>query len=220
MNFMAYHCRNAYCIAIVRLRRLARSREISNIMNPTTRRILRRQLTLAGLLAGLLAASGSAAAATYNIILKSSGVAATCASGGFSFNKTTTGTFPATSPSVTLNGSNAAPCLGATDNRTLSSGSVNVTVANVTLNNQNQGPNVVSISGSLSSGNGANNYTITFLNDKTFTVTRNTGQNPQVGSGTYHIYNINSVPEPESLALALLGLGALALARLRGRRRG
>jgi hypothetical protein len=80
---------------------------------------------------------------------------------------------------------------------------------------------VVSISGSLSSGgNGANHYTINFNNDKSFTVTQNIGQNPEVGSGTYHIFNINSVPEPESLALALLGLGALALARLRARRRG
>jgi hypothetical protein len=194
---------------------------MTNIMNAHTAQFFARHVVRAGLLAVLLGASGTAAAATYNIILKSGGAANGCATGGFSFTKTTVGTSPATSPSVTLNGSAATPCFGVNQNLTLSTGTVNVTVANVTLNGQDQGPNVVSISGSLSSGgNGANDYTINFANDKSFTVTKNIGQNPVVGSGTYHIYNINSVPEPESLALALLGLGALALTRLRARRRG
>jgi hypothetical protein len=193
---------------------------MTNIMNAHTAQFFARHVVRAGLMAVLLGASGTAAAATYNIILKSGGAANGCATGGFSFTKTTVGTSPATSPSVTLNGL-AAPCFGVNQNLTLSTGAVNVTVANVTLNGQDQGPNVVSIGGSLSSGgNGANHYTINLAHDKSFTVTQNTGQNPVVGSGTYHIYNINSVPEPESLALALLGLSALAFARLRARRRG
>ena len=167
----------------------------------------------------LLVASGGAMAANYNIILKSGGAPIACATGGFSFTKTTTGSFPATSPSVTLNGSAATPCFGVAEPRTLNLGSLNVVVANVTANGQDQGPNVVSINGSLSSSNGSTDYTITFRNDTSFTVTQNTDENPEVGSGTYHVYNLESVPEPESLALAILGLGALALARLRARRR-
>jgi hypothetical protein len=194
-------------------------------LNMKTRQWIGQNALRAGLLGMLLAASGSAMAASYNIILKDSGTALTCAPGAFLFDKSTVSSYPTTSPttspSVTLNGSAATPCFGVNQNLTLSTGTVNVTVANVTLNGQDQGPNVVSISGSLSSGgNGANDYTINFANDKSFTVTQNIDQNPVVGSGTYHIYNINSVPEPESLALALLGLGALALTRLRARRRG
>lgn len=175
----------------------------------------------ATLLGVMLAASGSAMAAAYNIILKTSGGAIqTCATGGFSFTKTTVGTFPASGASVTLNGSSAIPCFGADQNRTLSTGTLNVTVANVTLNEQDQGPNVVSIAGNLTSGSGSNNYTISFAADKTFTVTQNTGQNPVVGSGVYYLFNTaNAVPEPESLWLALAGLSALVLSR-RLRRRG
>ena len=113
----------------------------------------------------------------------SGGAIQTCATGGFSFTKTTVGTFPASGPSVTLDGSAAVPCFGADQNRTLSAGALSVTVANVTLNGQDEGPNVVSIAGSLSSGNGSNHYTISFAADKTFTVTQNTGQNPVVRSG-------------------------------------
>lgn len=169
-------------------------------------------------MAVLVVASGGAMAANYNIILKSGGTPSGCATGGFTFTKTTTGSFSASSPSVTLNGPAVTPCFGVAELRTLNLGALNVVVANVTANGQDQGPNVVSINGSLSSGNGSNHYTITFLNDKSFTVTQNTGQNPQVGSGTYHVYNLASVPEPESLALVVLGLGALALSRLRARR--
>lgn len=167
----------------------------------------------------LLACSSSAFAATYNLILKSGGgVIEACATGGFTFTKTAAGTFPASGSSVVLNGSQALPCFGVEQNRTLSTGSLSVTVANVTQNGEDQGPNVVSVAGSLSSGNGQNHYTITFAADKSFVVTRNTGQNPQVGSGVYHVYNTaNTVPEPESLWLTLAGLSALVLSRRRRR---
>ena len=177
----------------------------------------------AALVGAMLAASGSAMAASYNIILKSAaGAVQSCATGGFSFTKPTTppltGEFPASGASVTLTGSSASPCFGADSTRTLVPGALSVTVANVTLNGQDQGPNVVSITGNLTSGNGSNNYTINFASNRTFTVTQNTGLNPTVGSGVYHIYNMNSVPEPDTLWLALAGLGALAFLGRRKRK--
>lgn len=168
-----------------------------------------RQVAACGALLGVMfGASGSAIADTYNIILKSGGAAQSCATGGFTFTKSGVGTSAASGASVTLSGSVPLPCFGVDASRTLT-GPLSVTVANVTQDGQ-QIPSVVSINGNLSSGNGNNHYTIRFLADKTFTVTRNTGQDPQVGAGTYHIYNINSVPEPQTLWLALLGLSGLA----------
>lgn len=186
----------------------------------TTFNWLGKMAAAAGLLSITLFASGSALAATYNIILKTTGgVVQTCASGGFSFNKSVAGSFPTTSPSVVLSGSAQTPCFGVDALKTLSPGSLNVTVANVTLNGEDQGPNVVSINGALTSGNGSNNYTINFSSNKTFTINQNTGQNPVVGTGVYHIYNASStVPEPETLLLALMGLGALAVSRRKWRR--
>jgi hypothetical protein len=181
----------------------------------------------AGLLGMMLAAAGPAMAATYNVILKTtSGAIQTCASGGFTFTKTTIGTFPTTSPSVILNGSTATPCFGVNQpNETLglgnpgNPGALNVAVADVTLNGQNQGPNVVSVSGNLTSGNGNNNYTINFLANHTFTVNENTGQNPQVGSGTYYVFNTaNAAPEPQTLWLVLGSLSALLMSRRLRRR--
>lgn len=170
----------------------------------------------AGILALMLGVAGPAMADPYNILLKDSGgVVQTCATGGFTFTKTTVGSFPTTAPSVNLTASAANPCFGATNARTLNTGTLNVQVANVILNGQDQGPNVVSISGNLSSGNGANNYIIKFSSDRTFTLHQNTGSagnEPQVGSGIYFVRNtVNQVPEPESLALVVVGLGALAL---------
>jgi hypothetical protein len=181
---------------------------------------VRKIAATAGLLGVLLVASGSAMAASYNIILKTSdGAIQSCATGGFAFTKTTVGTFTTTSPSVALNGTTTTQCFGVDASKTLSTGTLNVTVANVTLNGQDQGPNVVSINGSLSSGNGSNNYTITFNANKTFIVNQNTGQSPQVGQGVYYIHNTsNPIPEPETLLLALAGLSALALSRRKRRR--
>ncbi|MBU1263550.1 MAG: PEP-CTERM sorting domain-containing protein [Gammaproteobacteria bacterium] len=175
----------------------------------------------AGLLGVLLAASGSAMAASYNIILKTSdGAIQSCATGGFTFTKTTVGTFTATSPSVALNGTTATQCFGVDKSVTLSNGTLSVTVANVTVNGQDQGPNVVSINGNLSNGNANGSYTIHFLADKSFTITQKDGNaDPQVGSGIYFIYNQNSVPEPETLWLALAGLSALVMSRRIRRRR-
>lgn len=178
----------------------------------------------AALLGLLLAAAGPAMAASYNILLKSGTPAEiqTCATGGFTFDKAGVGSFGTTSPSVILNGSPLL-CFGTNQsNKALATGTLSVNVADVTLNNQNQGPNVVSIVGNLSSGqNGNNDFTIRFLADKSFTVTRNTGQAPVLGSGVYHIVNTaNTVPEPQTLALVLGSLAALVLSmRLRRRRR-
>jgi len=182
----------------------------------------------ATLLLSLLVGGGAATAATYNFILKTAaGEPQACATGAFSFTKEKVGIFPTTSPTVTLKGipevngnprTPAVPCFGADNTRTLSTGTLNVTVANVVLNGQDQGPNVVSVAGSLSSGAGSNDWTITFASDKTFRVTQNTGLDPQVGSGTYYLYNTNTVPEPQSLGLALTALVALVLARRMRRR--
>ncbi len=183
---------------------------------------LRKIAASTGLLGVMLAASGSAMADTYNIILKTgAGEIQTCATGGFTFTKTTVGSFAAASPSVAFVGSSSAACLGVTANVTLNSGSLTVNVANVTLNGQDQGPNVVSVNGSLSNGNSNGSYTINFLADKTFSITQKSGSNDVArGSGIYHIYNTNTntVPEPETLWLALVGLSALALARRKRRR--
>lgn len=168
----------------------------------------------AGMLGLALAASGQQLAASYNIILKSGGAAQTCATGGFSFAKTTTGTFSTSGTAVTLNTSTVNPCFGAVATKTLSTGSVSVTVQDVTLNGQDQGPNVAFITGGLSSGTAVDDYTINFSSDKTFTVNLNTAPSQQVGNGTYFIFNdANAVPEPTSLWLILASLGALALAR-------
>ncbi|MGA7951575.1 MAG: PEP-CTERM sorting domain-containing protein, partial [Thiobacillaceae bacterium] len=167
-----------------------------------------------GLLGFMFAASGSAMADTYNIFLKSGGAVQSCATGGFTFTKTIAGTFNATSPSVTLNGTPSTPCFGVIATRTLNTGTLSVTVADVILNGQDQGLNVVSINGSLSNGNANGSYTIHFNTDKSFTVTQKQApNNPQVGSGGYDFRNVNSVPEPETLWLSLGGLGALALSR-------
>ena len=180
----------------------------------------------AGRLGVIFPVSGSAMAANapYNIILKTSaGVIQTCATGALTFDKASVGpTYPATgtatAESVVFDGS-PAPCLGVNADTTLNSGTLSVQVDNVTLNGQAQGPNVVSISGDLDNGNGNGRYLIHFNANKTFTINHREAPNdPQVGSGIYFIYDVNSIPEPETILLILAGLSALALSRRKRRR--
>lgn len=110
------------------------------------------------LLGVMLAASGSAMAATYNIILKDAGgTPLSCASGGFSFDKAGAGTFPASGSSVILAGC-TLPFVPAIANGPYASATLSVVVENVTLDNPgtggqieplDQGPNVAGLTGTL-----------------------------------------------------------------------
>lgn len=202
----------------------------------------------AGLLGVLLAASGSAMAASYNIILKdSAGAPLSCASGGFTFNKSTAGAFPASGASVALAGCTFVPGIA---NGPYTPGALNVVVENVTLNKpgtggQNepldQGPNVEGLTGTLQyattapgtcAGTGSTavtkTYTIAFAYaagsqnsaGRTYTITCAGPGSFTPLTGQYHVRNLaNPVPEPEMLWLALAGLGALVMSRRIRRRR-
>lgn len=201
----------------------------------------------AGLLGVMLAASGSAMAASYNIVLKdSAGALLSCASGGFTFNKSTAGTFPANAASVALAGCTFVPGIA---NGAYTPGALNVVVENVTLNKPgtggqneplNQGPNVEGLTGTLQyvttapgtcAGTGSTaetkTYTIAFAYaagsqntaGRTYTLTC-TGPGNFSTAGQYHVRNLaNPVPEPEMLWLALVGLSALVMSRRIRRRR-
>jgi hypothetical protein len=202
----------------------------------------------AGLLGIMLAASGSAMAANYNIILKdSAGALLPCATGGFTFDKTTAGTFSTTGASVTLTGC-ASTFVPGIANGTYTPGALNVVVENVTLTKpgtggQNepldQGPNVEGLTGTLQfttnapgtcagtgSTSGTKTYTITFsyvagsqnTAGRTYTLSC-AGPGNFTTTGNYHVRNLaNPVPEPEVLWLTLAGLSALALSRRKRRR--
>ncbi len=208
-----------------------------------------RQVAACGALLGvMLGASGAVMAASYNIILKdAAGASLSCATGGFSFDKSTAGTFGVSGASVVLAGCPSSFVPGIA-NGTYSPGSLQVVVENVTLdkpgtNGQNeplsQGPNVEGLTGTLQytttapgtcqgtgSTAGTKIYTITFAYgggqnpaNRTYTLTC-AGSGNFTTSGRYHVRNLASpVPEPQSLWLALAGLGVLALS-LRRRNRG
>jgi hypothetical protein len=218
-------------------------------LNMKTSQWIGQNALRAGLLGVMLAASGSALAASYNIILKDSGgTALACATGGFTFNKTTAGTFGTTGASVSLAGCPTTFVPGIA-NGTYSPGALDVVVENVTLNKPgtggqveplDQGPNVEGLTGTLQfsttapgtcqgtgSSGGNKTYTITFsyaagsqnTAGRTYTLIC-AGSGSFSTTGQYHVRNTaNAVPEPESLWLALIGLSALALSR-RLRRRG
>ena len=203
----------------------------------------------AGLLGVMLAASGSAMAASYNIVLKDAATTLlSCASGGFTFNKSTAGTFPANAASVALADCTFVPGIA---NGTYTPGALSVVVENVTLNKpgtngQNepldQGPNVEGLTGTLQyattapgncDGTGdapeTKTYTITFAyaagsqntagRTYTFTCAGPGSASFTTRTGQYHVRNLaNPVPEPEMLWLALAGLSALVLSRRRLRR--
>lgn len=194
-------------------------------MNSIQQHWFKRRVLSSMFIGMLCAVSAYASADTYNVVLKQNGTPLTCTTGGFSFTKTSPGTFPATGLSISV----AANCIPASTGgfipaATFSTGSPNLTVQNVTMNGQNQGPNVEGLAGNVTNGGtGASLYTIklAYSGDgnanitRTFTITRNGGQAGQVAiaSGTYYLRNTKSIPEPETVLLLLVGVGALALAR-------
>lgn len=187
------------------------------------------RMTATACLLGLaLTASGAAVADNYNIIFKTSrngtSTILSCATGGFTFTKTTAGTFPVASASATLAGC-ATSTFPAPANGTYTLGALNVLVADVTTT-EPQGPNVVGLNGNLiytttapgdCTGAGTNTnsktYSINFTQSGTsggfFTVSC-TGDGTYTSSTyPYYVVNVNNVPEPQSLALMLLGMGAM-----------
>ena len=109
------------------------------------------------LLAGFctLAVAGEAAASTYNFWLKSApdtpyGGTTKCAAGAFSFTKTGVPGSPVNGITLPI----AQNCISAgSPPQALSlTGTLNVVVRNITLNGQNQGPNVDGLTGLLTSG--------------------------------------------------------------------
>jgi hypothetical protein len=203
----------------------------------------------AGLLGVLFAASGSAMAASYNIILKdSAGALLSCASGGFTFNKSTAGTSPASGASVTLAScpTSFVPSI-ANGTYSPSPGALNVVVENVTLNKpgtggQNepldQGPNVEGLTGTLqyatnAPGNCAGGGSSTQLKTYTITFAYAAGTQNTAGrtytlacagpanfstAGQYHVRNLAN-PIPEPEMLWLALAGLSALVMSRRIRR-
>jgi PEP-CTERM motif len=165
-------------------------------------KIFNKRAVLAYLAVVAAVITGQAVAAGYNIILKDAGSnILSCATGGFTFNKTTAGTFPTSGASVTL----AANCLSpAILNGTYAPGALNVIVENVTLNKpgtggQNepldQGPNVEGLSGTLQFTTTAAGFCDGTVNpgggpaaSKTYTITFSYAANSQNPAGrTYQI---------------------------------
>ncbi|PKO73948.1 MAG: hypothetical protein CVU23_00045 [Betaproteobacteria bacterium HGW-Betaproteobacteria-17] len=187
----------------------------------------------AGLLGVLLAASGSAMAATYNILLKGT-TTPSCATGAFTYTHTPStppGSYPV-APSIAV----SAGCLTATEPtvaRTFNqNSSVQVVLQSSTTPAGDQGSNVVGLTGSLrtsTTGTGVNVvfYTVTFLSGpRLYSVTKTTGTGgnqsttPVVTNQPYDVRNtLASIPEPETLLLALAGLSALVVSRRMRRRR-
>jgi hypothetical protein len=174
------------------------------------------------LLGAGVAASGSALAQTYNIFLKAPGSSTptACATGGFTFTKTTAGSFTV---NATINTDNSAGC-PLQPNSTYS-GPLNVIVENVTIGGQDQGPNVVGLSGTLPITAGGNTQvTFSYVAGSASTATPGrpavyTAPNSTTSSGAYHVANANSVPEPSAIWLvlpALVGLLGVQARRKRG----
>lgn len=173
------------------------------------------RLMLAGLSLFLLGMAGSANADSYNIILKDqAGAPISCAAGGFTFTKSTAGSFSPSGASVTI----ADNCIPNIQGVTLTPGTLQVVVVTTTANGQNQGPNVEGLSGTLTGSQGIISYSITFSLSgsgasatRSFVLQRFDRQGlQQTVNGFYYVRNYaNPIPEPETLALLLAGLGAL-----------
>lgn len=180
---------------------------------------------LAGLSLFLLGMAGSATAANYNIILKDqAGAPILCAGGGFSFTKSTDGSFSPSGASVTIRDG----CITNIQGVTLNPGTLQVVVVTTTANGQSQGPNVEGLSSMLTGTQGLNTYKMTFsLSGSGASATRgyvlerfdSLGQLQQTVNGLYYVRNFaNPIPEPETLALLLAGLGALGFFAKKRRR--
>lgn len=199
-------------------------------MNLMHRLIHRRfaWLVLAG--AGLLAPS-LALAVPYTIILKAGNPAVPLsggcmAVGSFDFNKTVVGSFTVPSASMVLSGDCSAQ-LGL--NTGTYTGPLMVNVSEVIARGESQGPNVVSITGTLTL-NGApvtgTTHRMTFSGGNTpqpapvgVVTYRNApssgfGSNPGI-TGTYFVVNnVNlNAPEPGMVLLVVTALGAMLFAR-------
>ncbi|MGA7178274.1 MAG: PEP-CTERM sorting domain-containing protein [Thiobacillaceae bacterium] len=185
--------------------------------------------------AGLMMA-GNAFAASYFIILKdnaSNNIG--CASGGFSFTKTSAGTFPTGGASVMLGRCTFVPGIA---NGTYSPGNLSVVVQDITTP-QPQGPNVEGLTGTLqftTTAAGDCDGTGTSTLPKTYTITFSYGGTPNPASRTYSIAcagpgnplppvtgvydarNTASLPEPETLLLMLAGLAGYGLVMRRRRK--
>ncbi len=191
---------------------------------------IKRHVASTALIGVLSGFSVHAAADSYNVILKQNGSPLACATGGFQYTKDgSTGWQTPTAPSVNL----AANCITDVPAALFNPGALKVIIQNVTLNKQAQGLNVVGLGNGLISsatGSGANHvyYNLVFTYAGPYkTATRNytimkvqgtaaLGQTRTViASGTYHVQNVNAVPEPESLLLLLAGAAGLFYVRRR-----
>ena len=171
---------------------------------------------LVALSAGAYSAAGMADNYVVQVKAPGSPAPAACATGGgFAFSK-------AAPAAVTVTITLAPGCLGNLTEGNYS-GSLSVAVENVTLNDQDQGQNVVGLSGTLTGPNGDQlgflytpNSASTGVPDRDLNLLQS---NQIVSTGSYYLFNTAQAPEPSVTGLLLGGLGALlVVGRLRRRR--
>jgi|GEM_PF-1626751 len=199
-------------------------------------RIARSLLVLA-----VFAGPSAAFAADYTIFLKKQGSAVpeSCATGAvLGFNKPNTAGETAVQVSVVLtdqaSGSPNFECLGTSAQTRLPAGtyagSLGVVVENVTLDGQDQGLNVVGLRGTLQRSNGQGQLVFAYLAGsasgtkpvspvRTLTIKPKNNKDDDASTGSYHIFNTNSVPEPGMLLLLSTALAALIFVKRKRKRK-